>query len=143
MHQGAANRREGDADVKRAGRTKRSNDPAANRLEALRWLRLAIVLAALLPLLFFAAAAYTDYQAAYRSAQTRSERAAQIAHEQASRVFEINEVIARQLLHTLGVPDGDRADVGEPACTRSCAVWPTGSPTAARSPSGTPRAGRW
>ena len=102
MHQGAANRREGDADVKRAGRTKRSNDPAANRLEALRWLRLAIVLAALLPLLFFAAAAYTDYQAAYRSAQTRSERAAQIAHEQASRVFEINEVIARQLLHTLG-----------------------------------------
>ena len=102
MHQGAANRREGDADVKRAGRTKRSNDPAANRLEALRWLRLAIVLAALLPLLFFAAAAYTDYQAAYRSAQTRSERAAQIAHEQASRVFEINEAIARQLLHTLG-----------------------------------------
>ncbi len=102
MHQGVANRREGERDAKRAGRIKRNNDPAANRLEALRWLRLAIVLAALLPLLFFAAAAYSDYQSAYASAQTRTQRAAQIAHEQATRVFEINQVIARQLLHKLG-----------------------------------------
>jgi len=102
MHQGVATRHDGVTDPDRAGRTRKSNDQAANRLEALRWLRLAIVLAALLPLLFFAAAAYSDYQSTYREAQLRADRAAQIAHEQATRVFETNQVIVRQLLHNLG-----------------------------------------
>ena len=101
MQQGVAHRPEGGIDLERSGR-KRSNGPAANRLEALRWLRLAIVLAALLPLLFFAAAAYSNYESAYREARTRADRAAQIAHEQAARVFETNRVIARQWLHDLG-----------------------------------------
>ena len=106
MHQGVAHRPEGGIDLERSGR-KRSNGPTANRLEALRWLRLAIVLAALLPLLFFAAAAYSNYQAAYREARTRADRAAQIAHEQATRVFETNRVIIRQWLHDLGGADDD------------------------------------
>ena len=62
----------------------------------------------MLPLAFFAVAAWSDYQSKYDEAQTRSQRAAQIAHEHASRVFETNEVIARQVLHNLG---GD-SDVG-------------------------------
>jgi hypothetical protein len=102
MPQGVANPRAGASNAPRAGRNKRNSSPAANRLEALRWLRLAIVLAALLPLGFFAAAAYSDYQSAYHQAQTRTQRAAQIAQEHVNRVLEINEVIARQVLHNLG-----------------------------------------
>ena len=102
MHPGAANHRNGSHTSRRAGRDPRPNDSAANRLEAIRWLRLAIVLAAVLPLVFFAVAAWSDYQSKYDEAQTRSQRAAQIAHEHASRVFETNEVIARQVLHNLG-----------------------------------------
>ena len=101
MLPGVANQRNGASNRPRAGRNKRLHDPAATRLEALRWLRLAIVLAALLPLVFFAVAAYADYRSAYAEAQTRSQRAAQIAHEHASRVFETNEVIARLILHNL------------------------------------------
>jgi hypothetical protein len=58
MLPGVANRRKGIGPS--SAKTKRITDAAANRLEALRWLRLAILLAALLPLVFFAAAAYSD-----------------------------------------------------------------------------------
>jgi two-component system NtrC family sensor kinase len=79
-----------------------SPDPAAsNRLEALRWLKLAIVLAAVLPLAFFVAAAYFDYRSTVKNAEARSQQAAQIAEEHASRVFVMHDVISRQVLHSL------------------------------------------
>jgi len=87
----------------RPGRSgKRSSETAKRRVGTIRWLRMAIGLAALLPLAFFAVAAWSDYRASYVEARTRALRAAQIAHEHASRVFEVNDVIARQILHNLG-----------------------------------------
>ena len=102
MPPSVANLRNGTQTGRRAGRNQRSSRSAATRPDAIRWLRLAIVLAALLPLVFFAVAAWSNLQSNYAEAGTRSQRAAQIAHEHASRVFETNEVIARQILHNLG-----------------------------------------
>jgi two-component system NtrC family sensor kinase len=90
-----------------------SNGAGPTRLDAVRWLRLAIILAAILPLIFFAAAAWSDYQSKYAEAGTRSQRAAQIAQEHAARVFETVDVIARQILHNLGDHSDSQIRSGE------------------------------
>jgi two-component system NtrC family sensor kinase len=67
-----------------------------------RWLKLSIVAAALLPTAFFAAAAWISYRQTLSEAATRIERASRVAQEHAMRVIETNEVIARNILHVLG-----------------------------------------
>jgi two-component system, NtrC family, sensor kinase len=67
-----------------------------------RWLRWSMVLAAALPTLFFAVAAYSTYRDAVRDAAIRVDRAARVGVEQASKVLETNETIARHVLGTLG-----------------------------------------
>jgi signal transduction histidine kinase/ActR/RegA family two-component response regulator len=67
-----------------------------------RWLRWSMVMAAALPALFFAVAGWTTYNDAITDAETRVERAARVAVEQASKVLETNETIARHALSALG-----------------------------------------
>jgi two-component system, NtrC family, sensor kinase len=67
-----------------------------------RWLRWSMIMAAALPTLFFAVAAWTTYQDAIHDASTRVDRAARVGVEQASKVFETNEAIARHMLSALG-----------------------------------------
>ncbi|ODU72442.1 MAG: hypothetical protein ABT05_00035 [Lautropia sp. SCN 66-9] len=69
--------------------------------DAVRWLQLAILLAAVLPTAFFIVAAWRGHQSAFAAAQVRAERAAQLAHEHAARAIESNEVIVRQLVSSL------------------------------------------
>ena len=67
-----------------------------------RWLRWSMMMAAALPALFFAAAAWTTYHDAIRDAWTRADRSARVGVEQASKVLETNETIARHVLGALG-----------------------------------------
>ncbi|MGZ8274527.1 MAG: ATP-binding protein [Burkholderiaceae bacterium] len=67
-----------------------------------RWLRWSMVMAAALPALFFAAAAWTTYRDAMDDAWARVDRSARIGVEQASKVLETNETIARHILSELG-----------------------------------------
>jgi signal transduction histidine kinase/CheY-like chemotaxis protein len=67
-----------------------------------RWLRWSMVMAAALPTLFFAAAAYMTYRDAVADAWTRVDRSARVGVEQASKVLETNETIARHVLSALG-----------------------------------------
>ena len=68
----------------------------------IRWLRWSMVMAAALPALFFAAAAWTTYRDAVADAWTRVDRSARVGVEHASKVLETNETIARHILSTLG-----------------------------------------
>lgn len=77
-------------------------DIDAGRPGLVRWLRWSMVMAAALPALFFAVAAWTTYRDALHDAHVRVDRAAHIAVEQASKVFETNEAIARHVLSVLG-----------------------------------------
>jgi signal transduction histidine kinase/CheY-like chemotaxis protein len=74
----------------------------AERPGTVRWLRWSMVLAAALPTVFFAGAAWLTYRDAIRDAGTRVDRATRVAVEQASKVIETNEVITRHLLSALG-----------------------------------------
>jgi signal transduction histidine kinase/CheY-like chemotaxis protein len=67
-----------------------------------RWLRWSMVMAAALPALFFTAAAWTTYRDAMADAWARVDRSARIGVEQASKVLETNETIARHILSQLG-----------------------------------------
>ncbi|MGE5159962.1 MAG: ATP-binding protein [Betaproteobacteria bacterium] len=72
------------------------------RPELIRWLRWSMVMAAALPALFFAAAAWTTYRDAVADAWTRVDRSARVGVEHASKVLETNETIARHILSALG-----------------------------------------
>jgi two-component system NtrC family sensor kinase len=72
---------------------------------SLLWLRLAIVLAALLPTAFFAAAARVSYLEAIAAAQNRLDELARAAEEHAARVLERNDVVMQQMLRLLGDDD--------------------------------------
>jgi two-component system NtrC family sensor kinase len=69
---------------------------------SLAWWRLAIVLAALLPAVFFGAAARRGYLEAVEAAQSRLEELARAAEEHAARVLERNDVVMQQMLRLLG-----------------------------------------
>jgi hypothetical protein len=56
-----------------------------------------MVLAAALPTLFFAAAAWTSYRDAVADAWTRVDRSARVGVEHASKVLETNETIGRHI----------------------------------------------
>jgi signal transduction histidine kinase/ActR/RegA family two-component response regulator len=72
------------------------------RQARVRWLRWSMVMAAGLPALFFAIAAWSTYRDAISDAWTRVDRSARVGVEQASKVLETNETIARHILATLG-----------------------------------------
>jgi len=67
-----------------------------------RWLRWSMVMAAALPTLFFAVAAWSTYRDAVADAWTRVDRSARVGVEHASKVLETNETIARHILSALG-----------------------------------------
>jgi signal transduction histidine kinase/ActR/RegA family two-component response regulator len=74
-----------------------------------RWLRWSMVMAAALPALFFAAAAWTTYRDSVADAWTRVDRSARVGVEHASKVLETNETIARHILSTLGTSTLEQA----------------------------------
>jgi len=78
-----------------------------------RWLRWSMVLAAALPTLFFAAAAWTSYRDAVADAWTRVDRSARVGVEHASKVLETNETVARHILGTLGSSTLEQARLRE------------------------------
>jgi two-component system NtrC family sensor kinase len=109
MQPGAANELHGASRRGRAATTSPDNLPSRGRPNAIRWLRLAILLSAVVPLAWFLVTAWTAYRTQYDETQRRSVQVAQIAHEHASRVFETNDVIARYVLNALG--DASDAEV--------------------------------
>ncbi len=109
MQQGAPSQSHGASRHGHAPNVSPARSQTTGRPDAIRWLRLAIVFAALVPLAWFLVTAWTSYRAAYDETQRRSAQLAQIAHEHASRVFEANDVIARYVLSFLG--DDDDAQV--------------------------------
>jgi two-component system NtrC family sensor kinase len=81
-------------------------EPGASGAErSLVWLRLAIVLAALLPAAFFGGALQLGYLDAVEAAQSRLEELARAAEDHAARVVERNEVVMQQMLRLLGDDD--------------------------------------
>jgi two-component system NtrC family sensor kinase len=79
--------------------------PAAER--SLVWLRLAIVLAALVPAAFFAGAARLGYLDAVKAAHSRLDELARAAEEHAARVLERNDIVMQQMLRLLRDDDDD------------------------------------
>jgi len=79
--------------------------PASER--PLVWLRLAVVLAALLPAAFFAGASWLRYQNAVKAAHEHLDELARAAEEHAARVLERNDVVMQQMLHLLKDDDDD------------------------------------
>jgi two-component system, NtrC family, sensor kinase len=69
---------------------------------AVRWLKWSMVLAAALPTLLFAVAAWSLYRNELVDARIRVDRATRIGVEHAAKVIETNEVIARHVLNLLG-----------------------------------------
>jgi two-component system NtrC family sensor kinase len=90
-------------------------EPKARPAErSLAWLRLAIVLAALLPSAFFAAAARFGYLEAIEAAQGRLDELARAAEEHAARVLERNDIVMQQMLRLLGDDDDEALRRREP-----------------------------
>ncbi len=79
-----------------------TEDVEQERPGIVRWLRWSMVMAAALPALFFAVAAWSTYRDAMTDAWARVDRSARIGVEQASKVLETNETIARHILGQLG-----------------------------------------
>jgi signal transduction histidine kinase/ActR/RegA family two-component response regulator len=79
-----------------------ATEPEDDRPATVRWLRWSMLAAAALPALFFAAAAWSTYRDAIRDAATRVDRAARVAVEQASKVLDTNQVVARHVITALG-----------------------------------------
>ncbi|MCC7549356.1 MAG: response regulator [Burkholderiales bacterium] len=75
------------------------------RLAAVRWLRLGIVVALLLPTVFFLLTAWNGYGDAVSEARSRVDRSVRVGLEHAARVIETNQVIARQVLEAIGDDD--------------------------------------
>jgi signal transduction histidine kinase/ActR/RegA family two-component response regulator len=73
----------------------------AGRPGLVRWLRWSMLLAAGLPALFFAVAAWSTYVDAIDDAKTRIDRAARVGVEHASKVIETNEAITRHVMSAL------------------------------------------
>jgi two-component system NtrC family sensor kinase len=70
-----------------------------------RWLRVSMAAAALLPTAFFVFAAWYSYRQASEDAYLRIDRAVRIAQEHASKVFEANELIMGRVEDALGTAD--------------------------------------
>jgi signal transduction histidine kinase len=68
---------------------------------SLAWLKLAILLAVLLPTAFFACAARLSYLDAVKAAHSRLEELARAAEEHAARVLARNELVVQQMLRLL------------------------------------------
>jgi two-component system NtrC family sensor kinase len=126
MQQGAASETHGASRRGRAPTDSPTRIQNPGRPDAIRWLRLAIVLAALVPLAWFLVTAWMSYRAAYDETQRRSVQVAQIAHEHASRVFEANDVIARYVLSVLGDEDDEQVRAREETLHRRLRTFATG-----------------
>jgi signal transduction histidine kinase/ActR/RegA family two-component response regulator len=97
------------AALSRAPAAPETASPAAEGDErSLLWLRIAVGLAAVLPLAFFFIVAWVGRTDAISAAHTRMEDLARVAEEHAVRVFETNEVVVEQL-STLLRDDDDLA----------------------------------
>jgi len=75
------------------------------RLAAVRWLRLGIVAALVLPTASFVLAAWSGYRDAFSEARARLDRSVRVGVEHAARVIETNQVITRQVLEAIGGDD--------------------------------------
>lgn len=76
--------------------------PNSDPERSLAWLRLAVVLAAVLPAAFLAGAARLGYLEAVEAAHGRLEELARVAEDSVARVLERNEVVLQQMLLLLG-----------------------------------------
>jgi len=72
------------------------------RLAAVRWLRMGIAAALVLPAVSFLFAAWSGYHDAFFQARLRLDRSVRVGLEHAARVIETNQVITRQILEALG-----------------------------------------
>ena len=88
--------------------------PNSDPERSLAWLRLAIVLAAVLPVAFLAGAARLGYLEAVRLAQARLDELARVAEETVARVLERNDVVLQQMLLLLGNDDDEALLKREP-----------------------------
>jgi len=79
--------------------------PAGER--SLVWLRLAVVLAALLPIAFFAGAARLGYLDAVKATSTRLDELARAAEDHAARILERNDLVMQQMLQLLKDDDDE------------------------------------
>ena len=74
---------------------------------SLVWLRLAVLLAALVPGLFFAGAARLGYVDAVRATSARLDELARAAEDHAARILERNDVVMQQMLQLLKEDDDE------------------------------------
>src|ERR1044071_7052228 len=74
---------------------------------SLVWLRLAVLLAALVPVLFFAGAARLGYVDAVRATSARLDELARVAEDHAARTLERNDVVMQQMLQLLKDDDDE------------------------------------
>ena len=79
--------------------------PAGER--SLVWLRLAVLLAALVPLAFFAGAARLSYLDAVKATSARLDELARAAEDHAARILERNELVMQQMLQLLKDDDDE------------------------------------
>ena len=89
------------ADVGRGDAVARSGE------RSLVWLRLAVVLSALLPLAFFIGAARLSYLDALRTTRAHLDELARAAEDHAARLLERNEVVLQQMLQLLKDDDDE------------------------------------
>src|ERR1044071_6633413 len=74
---------------------------------SLVWLRLAVVLAALLPCAFFAGAARLGYLDAVKATSTRLDELPRVAEDHAARILERNDLVLQQMLQLLKDDDDE------------------------------------
>jgi two-component system NtrC family sensor kinase len=74
---------------------------------SLVWLRLAVILAALVPVLFFAGAARLGYVDAVRATSARLDELARVAEDHAARTLERNDLVMQQMLQLLKEDDDE------------------------------------
>jgi two-component system NtrC family sensor kinase len=90
--------------MKWLGRTRAEAGPGER---SLAWLRLAVVLAGLLPLVFFAGAARLGYLDAINATSARLDELAHAAEDHAARIRERNDVVMQQMLQLLKDDDDE------------------------------------
>jgi two-component system NtrC family sensor kinase len=94
--------------MKWLGRSRADAGPAVPAGErSLVWLRVAVVLAALLPLVFFAGAARLGYLDAVKATSTRLDELARAAEDHAARILERNDLVMQQMLQLLKDDDDE------------------------------------
>ena len=91
--------------AKRAATPPDDYKESEGRLATVRWLRLGIVAALVLPTASFLLAAWSGYRDAFSEARVRLDRSVRIGIEHAARVIETNQVITRQVLEAIGDDD--------------------------------------